>query len=195
MELGLHSKHTRKPQKGLLIFKIQVIWLPCGNRSGGIKGGSWVPAWPRHGSASWCLGGLTNEAWVCLLEERMSRDTVHAGATSTSCPQTGGTLLWQHSVLLCSACPVCLTCHRAGTGPATVPSRGYGEGRTVDSWESLQCQLLPVLVAAPACDFPSCPNTYCLICLGESFLLCQWSLPSDSPSQKMSLEMESWLFS
>ena len=40
-------------------------------------------------------------------------------------------------LLLCSACPVCLTYRRAGTGPATVISRGYGEGRTVDSWESL----------------------------------------------------------
>ena len=39
--------------------------------------------------------------------------------------------------LLCSACPVCLTSHRAGIGPASVISRGYGEARTVASWESL----------------------------------------------------------
>ena len=39
--------------------------------------------------------------------------------------------------LLCIACPVRLTSHRAGTGPASVISRGYGEARTVASWESL----------------------------------------------------------
>ena len=121
MELGLHSKHTRKPLKGLLIFKKQLIWLPGGNRSGGIKGGSWVLAWPRHSIASWCLGGLTNEAWVCLLEERMSRDTVHAGAISRSCSQIGGTLLWQHSVLVmaCSYAVLALCAsHIAGLAQA-----------------------------------------------------------------------------